>query len=383
MRLGLRTGLLLTAAGALAGCLTSNPNLEESEGSAEAGSTASTDPSSGPTSSDPTSGPTTAGPTTAGPTTVDPDTTDTEPTTGGPTTDTDETTGPAGCGGGNVCVGEAPAGWAGPVVWAETPVSDERPPCPDAYPELEFEAFDDLQAAPADCDCECGAASGASCASVTLEYHGTDVACLTSEEEFTVLANGTCSTGPDITTTSTRRWEAPQPGVIGGDCTPSAMSSIPPATWNAASTLCGGVMPSAGRCEASQVCVDRPPESFESRICVWQEGALECPDGAYEDRFLRHASVDDGRNCATCTCGDPEGDCNGNVILRPTTNCSGGAGSGSVAIGGGCAQSFDQVLSAEVGTLSVSNVACEPSVGTAIGEAEPDDPYTLCCLTVE
>ncbi|MGH1342268.1 MAG: hypothetical protein ACRBN8_11990 [Nannocystales bacterium] len=381
MKLGLRIGLLVTAAGALAGCLTSNPNLEESESSDGEGSTASTEPTSGAVTTEPTTGPTTtADPTSDGPTTLDPDTTDTEPTD--PTSDTDETSGPASCGDGNVCAQEAPAGWAGPVVWAETLTTDETPECPAAYPDLAFEAFDDLQAAPAECDCECGAASDVSCASISLEYHGTDSSCLTSEDEFLVSATGACNAGPNVGSSS-RRWEAPQPGVTGGDCTPSATSMVPVASWSAASTLCGGVTPSEGSCEPSEVCVARPPETFEGRLCVWQAGALECPDGAYADRFLRHASIDDDRNCATCTCGDPEGDCNGNVILRPSNNCSGATGSGSVPLGGGCVLSADDVHSVEAGALSVSNVSCEPSVGTAIGEAEPDDPYTLCCLTVE
>lgn len=383
MRLGLRTALLLTTGGALAGCLTSNPNLTESGGSEGDGSTASTDPTAGLTSgpsttAGPSSGPTTTdAPTTDGPTTGDPTTTDTDPTS-----DTDETTGPASCGAGNVCVAEGAAGWAGPVVWAETPTTDEPPDCPAAYPNLAFEAFDDLQAAPADCDCECGSASGASCASLTLEYHTTDSTCFSADDEFTVLANGNCTSGPNVSTSS-RRWQAPQSGVTGGECASSSSSSIPEATWNTTSTLCGGATPASGVCEASEVCVDRPPETFEGRVCIWQPGELECPGSAYSDRFLRHAGISDGRNCATCTCGDPVGDCNGNIILRPSASCSSGTGSGSVPIGGGCILSVDNVDSAEAGTLSVNNVSCEASVGTAIGEAEPDDPYTLCCLTVE
>jgi len=388
MRLGLRTALLLTTGSALAGCLTSNPNLEPNESSAEDGSTAATDPTEGPTSgpsTTPTTGPTTGVPTTDGPTTVDPDTTDTETTD---PSDTDETTGPASCGGGNVCVAEAPAGWAGPVVWAETPIADEAPECPAAYPELAFEAFDDLQAAPAVCDCECGTAGGASCATITLEYHNTDSACISPDDTYTINPSGSCTSGPSEG--SGRYWEVADPGVSGGSCTPSASVEIADVAWNSQSTVCGGATLDSGSCIADQLCVSQPAADFESRLCVWQVGDLECPAGSYSDRFTRHASFEDDRNCSTCTCGDPEGECSGTVQLYGQSNCTplGGAGiSATVDIGGDCERgvttSSHIVESARAGSLTVSNVACEPSVGTAIGEAEPDDPYTLCCLTVE
>ncbi len=377
MRLGLRTGLLLTAAGALSGCLEPNPNLGESEGTAEAGSTASTDPTVGPTSgptTTPTTGPTT-GPTTDGPTTVDPDTTEGDTETTDPS-DTDETTGPASCGGGNICVAEAPAGWDGPVVWAETATTDEPPPCPDTYPELAFSASDDLQAAPAECDCECGTATGASCASISLEYHATDAACLTPNEEFTMT--GTCSTAPSGA--NGHYWEVADPGVTGGSCVPAGTTDLPTASWNSASTVCGGVQPVTGVCEGRDTCIPGPPEGFEARTCVWQPGDLQCPDGAFEDRFVRHAGFTDTRNCQTCTCGNPEGECDGTVTMF--NSCS-SSPIGAVTIGGSCVSISPGVEGARYSTLSVNNVSCEASVGTAIGEAEPDDPYTLCCLTVE
>ncbi len=379
MRLGLRSALLLTACGTLAGCLTSNPNLEEGEGSAEDGSTAGTDPTAGPTgltsTSTPTSGPTTGEPTSDGPTTIDPDTTNTT----GPTTDTNDTTGPAQCGGGNVCVAAAPAGWAGPVVWAETPSSDDPPDCPDAYPELAFEAFDDLQAAPADCDCECGTAVGASCAPIVLEYHFTDPDCGTPDASYTMTA--VCASGPNGL--NGHRWQVDDPGVTGGSCTPVGTTNLPVAEWSSGSTVCGGAEAVAAVCDGGSSCVPLPPERFESRMCIWQAGDLQCPDSSFSDRFVRHAAVEDTRNCQACSCGSPEGECDGFVRLR--SSCPSGSQTGNLTIGSStCASSVGGGTGgANYHTLSVNNVSCEPSVGTAIGEAEPDDPYTLCCMTVE
>lgn len=383
MRLGLRTALLLTIGSALTGCLTSNPNLTDSGGSEGDGGTAATDPSVGPTSGPatgvgPTSGPTTTGdPTTDGPTTIGPDTTDTDPTD--PTSDTDETTGPAACGGGNVCVEAAPAGWAGPVVWAETLTTDEAPECPAAYPDLAFEAFDDLQAAPAECDCDCGSASGASCAAITLEYHGTQDCDASPAAEFSIPVSGSCQPGPaDLP--SGRNFIVAEPGLVGGSCTASGSSTVSDPVWADSVSVCAGNDTAEGVCPDQLECVAGPPREFESLVCVWQAGDLDCPSGQYSERYVRYSDFDDSRDCATCTCGNPTGNCSGNVRLWPTSNCSGGFGSGTVPLGGDCVESSDDADSADVGTVTVANAACEPSVGTAVGDASPSQPSTLCCV---
>lgn len=390
MRFGLRNASLV-ACGALAGCLTTNPALTDSgeEGGDDTSSDTSGSPTSGPgTSQGPTTaGPTTDDPTTDGPTTDGP-TTD-GPTTGEPTTtatgtDTDpdptETTGPAACGGDNMCVEAAPPGWSGPVIWAETPVSDDPPSCPAAYPEPAFSAFDDLQAPPAECDCSCGTATGASCATIELESF-TNSSCSGSPGS-THSINGTSCQSVTIPG-GTTRLRAHDPGVSGGSCTPSANNDIPPATWGSTATVCGGASEARGICDSDALCLARPESAFESRVCVWQPGLLECPAGSFADRFIRHTAVDDDRNCEACTCDAPTGDCTGGVSVRNEAGCSGG-GVGTVPIGGTCyAQTSGSMASARGTSLSVSNVSCEPSVGTAVGEAEPDDPYTLCCMTVE
>ncbi|MGH1342267.1 MAG: hypothetical protein ACRBN8_11985 [Nannocystales bacterium] len=381
MRLGLRAGLLLAAVSTVAGCLTTNPSLDEDESTgAEGGSTAATDPTGARTgtagdasTTGPTTGLTTGVPATEG--TSSGDSTAAEETAA-PTSESD---GPDSCGVGNVCVDEPPAGWSGPVVWADTPVADDSPGCGAAYPELAFEAFDDLQAAPAECDCECGTATGASCAPIVLEHHGSDSSCLTPEDTFTMT--GTCSTAPSGA--SGDYWEIPEPGVTGGSCAPSGTTNIPSASWNSVSTVCGGADAAAGVCGAGASCLPAPPEGFEARACVWQPGQLECPAGAFSDRFVRHAGFDDSRNCETCTCGSAQGECDGTVVLL--NSCGGGGGSGNVAIGGSCTSVSPSMSGGlyNAATLSVSNVSCEPSVGTAIGEAEPTDAYTLCCMALE
>lgn len=353
------------AVSALVGCLSPNPNLASTDSEGDTTSTGG-GASGGPTG--PGDGSTSGG----GPTTAAGAT-----TTGAPSS----TTGLASCGQGNVCVSEVPAGWLGPVVRAESPFEDEPPACPDGYPELAFEAYAGFEAAPAECTCECGAASGASCGNVTLEYHGTNADCVGGAfNEFSIGAS--CQQGPAVTTSNNRYWSVDAPGVSGGSCTPSEGVAVPEASWSGRTVACAA--PSAGEagvCGDSERCVPEPQEGFEPRHCVWQPGAVECPDGPYSDRFLRHTEVSDTRGCEACTCGDPEGECVGTVRLWGTNNCSAGSGQGAVPVGGECVQLANPVSSADLASLSVSSVSCEASPGAAVGEAEVADPYTLCCMT--
>lgn len=382
MRLGLWCGSLVLA-GSVAGCLTANPALTDSSGETEGddGSTGSDTSGSPTTNPSTTAGPTSStDPSTTDGTTVDPDTT-VGPDTDDPTTDT-ETTGPAACGTGNVCAPEVPAGWAGPVVWAETATEDPQPACPEAYAELAFNAFDDLQAPPAECTCECGEPSGVNCANLTLEFHDGSSSCAGSaDDEYSIGALGACSAGPNIVQ-SNRYFEVEDPGVTGGSCTPMDSVQVPAAGFSQTSTVCGGVVAADGTCEVGEACLPVPPDGFESRICVWQEGDQECPAGGYADRFVRHAEFADSRNCTTCSCGTPTGSCEGNVVLWPSSNCSGMFIAGTVPIGGTCVQAADSVDSAEAGTLTVQDAACAPMGGVPTGEAEPDEPFTLCCMGV-
>ena len=380
----------LLVCGLLPGCLTSNPALTDGGAGDSSGDTGGS-PSSGlATSGGPDSAgtdvPETGDPPTGGVTSdpgkdTDPGTTTDPGTSTDPGRDSDptETTGPAACGADNVCVEEAPAGWSGPVIWAEVPIADDSPSCPVAYPEAAFSAFDGLLAPPAECDCSCGGATGAACAAITLEAF-TNSSCSGSASSTHAISGTSCqSISPPG---GVIRFQADDPGVTGGSCTPSATTDIPPATWEVSATVCGGASEVAGACEDGSTCLPRPEAGFESRVCVWQPGVLECPDSGFADRFIRHAAIEDDRSCLACECGAPQGECSGSVVISSASNCS--ISLGGATIGGDCFEPFSgQLVAARGSGLSVGNVSCEPSVGTATGEAEPSDPYTLCCMTVD
>ncbi|MEM6293618.1 MAG: hypothetical protein AAGA54_20255 [Myxococcota bacterium] len=380
-------GALLTVSSMVGGCTAPNPFIEGEDGAEGSSSGSSTDPS---TSGSPTGDPTTATSTStsAEPTTsstTDPDTTvdETDEVTGDPTTD--DTSGPALCEGDALCVANPPAGWSGPVVWVDVPIAEDVA-CPDLFPDPAFEAFDDLQAPPAQCECSCADALNVGCADPVLEYHAGDSACVSVNTDYDISAFGSCNTSPNQS--SGQYWEVQDPGVTGGSCAPMAEVSVPEASWTSRSLVCGGASLVGGACDSGETCLPTPPEGFEARVCVWQAGNLECPTGFDDGRFVRHAEIDDSRACDECTCGNPTGECNGSVVLWAESDCDYQFGaSGNIDIGGGCERGITatqySVTAAEVSNLSVSNVSCEASVGTAIGEAEPDEPFTLCCRGVD
>lgn len=375
---------VVASASVLAACTKPNPFLDDdggSSGTTQTSSATGTSPTSATTAT--TSGdPTTSGPMTM--TTADASSSSTTDDMGPTTEDDSDDTVPV-CGSDRVCVSPVPAGWSGPVVWANTPSEDEDPQCPDLYPEQQVEAFDDLQAAPASCECECNNAVGVECGQVVAEYHGTNSACSGSPDEQYVVSGSGCDSSPS--TSPNRYWSVDAPGVMSGSCDAVTNETVPPATWATHSTLCGGASSMPGLCAGGGLCLPTPADGFESRICVWQPGALECPSGDYSDPFVRYGSFEDERNCATCTCGSPTGDCTGTVSLFYSSNCSGAVG-GSVQFGGSCLQTAGTTTQFGINsirrssTTPLEDVSCEPSIGTAVGEAAPADPITLCCTSV-
>lgn len=350
-------GGLAAVAGALMGCLSPNPNLLVTESESDSSSTVAS--ASGAATNMPT---------------------DETATTHSDTASSDgpSTTGPSVCGSGYLCAPEAPEGWNGPVAWAQAPLEDDLPECPETYPEAVLEAYADLIATPAECICECGSASGASCGNLTLEFHGTNATCVGGAfNEFPI--GNSCQQGPAVTA-SNRRWSVDQPGVTGGSCSPSASVVTPKASWSSRTIACAEAQPDdSGLCGDFETCVPEPRDGFESQLCIWQPGVVECPKEAFVDQRFHHTGFTDTRDCEPCTCGAPEGECAGTVRLWSTNSCT-GTESGFVQIGGECAQATDSVSSADRGALTVSGVSCQPSPGTATGQAEPSGTHTLCCM---
>ncbi len=384
MRIGLWGWGMVLGLGLTGGCTEANPFLMETEGSGSADTGSSTSATAGSTMSSTTNSdtdpPTTTTATSVVTSTTDPDP-DTDPTED--TTGSDETDVAPGCDGGRVCVADPPGEWQGPVIWGDSPHDDGSLACPAAYPNLQLggEVFDELDAPPAECECSCGDASGVTCGEVTLEYHGEDSNCGSPDQMF-VMAPLNCTAAPSGA--PGHHWQVPAPGVDGGSCPPSLSETIPVSTWTSTTTLCGGGSSIPDVCDPGQQCVPGPAEEFESRVCIWQEGSIDCPRGiGYDDRFVRHQAIADTRACAACTCESPTGDCTGSVQLWNPTSCS-AAPTASVSLGGSCTATGNlaqnAVEGARLGTTFIQNTECEPSEGTAVGEAEPSEPITLCCL---
>lgn len=312
--------------------------------------------------------------------------TDGGPTSGGTDSVADATTaeGPAdtgseteGCEVG-VCTPSPPREWQGPVVVADLESTNDRVSCPTEFPLEVFVLHENLDAPEAECICECGPASGASCSDIVLELHGGDDTCVGgANEEFDI--GSSCQEGPAVSSNS-RFWSVDQPGLEGGSCNANESTNVPDVTWSTTSLVCGAGPDRFETCDNEGICVPTAAAHFEANVCVWQAGLEECPATGFSRRVVRFSEFTDERGCSDCSCDPPEGDCVGNVRLWPSDDCSGGVAAGSIPIGGGCIASVDSVSSADRGSLSVTNVSCEPQGGTPTGEATPAEPYTFCCL---
>lgn len=282
------------------------------------------------------------------------------------------------CAEGNSCLSAPPKDWQGPGIVALTERGN-APECPADHPDAVLTVRSDLSAVPATCDCDCAAATGVSCGS----------------PQMTHVNSGLCTAAGGITLSSpcttinplygpSGRYRAADPGLAGGSCAAIPTQNIEAAQFQTEITVCGGAM-AVGSCdERSESCLPDSSGLFE-RKCIWQQGDQACPaSNDYDVRFVYFSAVDDSRACTPCTCGTPQGSCEGEITLRTSSNCSGG-------LSGGMFPSDASCFTALRGGLSIAGVqwgppannmlegTCTPSSSSPTGEAQPADPVTFCC----
>ena len=312
---------------------------------------------------------------------------DTESTSGDPTltdggADSSETSTQDVCTESQTCIPDPPDDWMGPILLLEgAPPIDQG--CPTEAPTPVLSVFSDLQATPASCECECGSATGTTCAPIELEHYGTDTECSGAPtSEYAVPNSGTCISPLDYPTG--HYWNAPNPGVTGGECAPSTNVSLPSVTWASQSQICGDLQTSRNSCGGSEQCIDYDNDG-EGRICISRDGEHECPETGFSEQMTRFGSFSDTRNCTECTCGAPSGLCDGTVFLWSAPGCAdNGAGfiSVSLEIGGGCEGGnpiFD-VESAHASLSGANDASCTPSSSPPTGTVTPTEPRTFCCI---
>lgn len=371
----MRCSALVVAAVVLSGCTESNPFLGETEGTGTPGGSSGTTMTTGSTSGLATTGAATGDTgTTTTPVdpTVDPsaDSSTDSPTDGGSTTHEpavcDEAT--------HLCVPAAPLGWLGPVAVLENPSDDATPTCAGDYPSFSMEVFGDLQAQAAECDCDCGAPNNATCSTITVERDD-DVSCGVGPLQTWQL--GGCSNS--IGGPAGNYWRA-RAQVSGGTCTAMPTVDVPPAGFTTRLTACGLAVVDVGGCAGDDRCIPAPAEPLDGRVCIWQPGDLQCPEGGWTARSVLHEGLADNRGCSACGCGMAQGSCTGSVLATNTSCGAGATAFESISLNAACEQVSFQVTSMGVsGNPTPSNPTCTPWNSSPVGAADPVSPITVCC----
>lgn len=282
------------------------------------------------------------------------------------------------CPGSLICEPGAPPGWNGPVLLV-TGAGDAPPPsCPATIPMTAFVAFSGLEAPEATCGCTCNPPPNGliSCGSATITRHRThDTTCATIETMLGTISHEQCR---DISLSSTGWYlfvSRPPFSTTATGCSPMPEVAVSPPSWQASHRACTFGAPT--RCGSEQVCM--PPRANGERLCIWVEGASECP-AAFPVRLETAEDVDDSRGCSPCTCGSIQGRCDGQVTI--TNTCDGPTSNPQVVDIEVCTRTYSwwSSSSPHVYAHFTPTASCPPSEPTPTGAATPTAPRTVCCV---
>jgi len=267
-----------------------------------------------------------------------------------------------------MCVATAPPQWQGPAALIRSDGSVPAPSCGTSHPLAITTLFSDLVAAPAECECGCAPAEDVACDNAQATVSD-GLGCVDASATFDIDAG--CTNAP----AGTGYWSVeflPQ----GGECAPIGGMSVPEidyARW----TLCGA-NELEGACAESETCTPMPLAPFEPGMCIWIDGDVPCPTERFTERQLAHGEIVDTRGCSECTCGAPEGTCEGGVVqMDLSANCPGGLS--WEAEHGECLAGESYFESARVTQSATPIVSCAPSPVASVGSATLLGPVTVCC----
>jgi hypothetical protein len=168
----------------------------------------------------------------------------------------------------------------------------------------------------------------------------------------------------------------------GASCEPSG--GVPGAwAWDTRMTAC--TLPlQASTCGQDQVCAKREGAEFGDKFCIFKAGDDECPPGPYSKATHFFGSVDDSRNCDTCSCDSvEERTCGGTIELYSGIECLGPIVFGA-PVDGSC-----QLLSSGLPATSWKYAPDQAKGGSckviaappfSPGELKPNNPVTVCCM---
>ncbi|WP_438027599.1 hypothetical protein [Sorangium sp. So ce233] len=173
------------------------------------------------------------------------------------------------------------------------------------------------------------------------------------------------------------------PSLAAGACAPriEVPQPIPQEAprWATRATAC--VAGAHTACADATTCAPAAPPGFLT--CIYHEGDPDCPEG-YAQRHVFYKDVLDGRDCTSCSCGDPTGaSCTIMASVYRDAACTDLVASNLVS----SSVPFCVVTppgvdlgSKSAAVVAVEPGACAPQGGEPVGALQPAEPSTFCCI---
>lgn len=273
------------------------------------------------------------------------------------------------CGLGRTCLDPVPEGWFGPAAIARTSMDAPLPVCPPSFPKAGLSVLEGYHdPGPAVCDCACTIDLASSC--VAYGYSHSDGACSTYTQ-FLQFDSDPCEAFSITASTNLYMYQQGQ-----GFCQPTKTQELPEVAWDAQITSCKpNDADLSGSCGDGGVCGPATPEGFDT-ICIYAEGDLACPAGAYAVEHDFVSGADDQRGCSSCACGTATATCAGTMLVYDAADC-GGSQIASVPSDGTCTPVNAGVSAALQYT---GDDACPVTTAPMpMGTIAPSGPFTFCC----
>ncbi len=272
---------------------------------------------------------------------------------------------PESCASDGICI-EVPTGWQGPVA-----LSVPGGACVGAYAHEVAAVETDVGGEPTTCDCDCGPATGSTCPTAVVTRYFAD-GCASQLDVINVPAAGCAA----ISTQNAGSWRATA-AATGGSCPAIDMQTTPALMFDDR-VVCAADAPPT--CDAGEACAPPPGDGFEPRICIVEEGDVDCTSPSFaQKKLLFTGGHDDTRGCdVPCACQPPSATCGGSVSGLQGTAC--GAAQDGVLVDGSCDDGYvGSNGSFRYFAALTSEGSCDPVPRTSVGEVVGLAPITLCC----
>ncbi len=271
------------------------------------------------------------------------------------------------CGPDAACSGLAPAGWFGPAIFSRTTDGAELPACPGGYDEAGptvLEGWHDPGAASCGCDCELSAAMSCS----GYKYSHNNAQCY--DYLYYAAVSEMCTNTTVLGYNNFFTYLNNQP-----TCMKTQLEDIPPVQWDATVRSCKLPGSAVACADGGGVCTPLPPDDFEANLCVYKQGASDCPAGEYAVKRTFFSGVEDTRGCSNCSCGAAPTTCDGAMLVFAEADCAGDYVA-AVQANNGCTAATGNSVAMELDTLSGCPVTSD---STPEGDVAPTGEFTFCC----